>query len=263
MKRITYGLLLMVMMTSCTDFIADFGNDDQWVLETSGHIVLHYRQAGFSSAPSPSADEVQEIINNQDFYYRAIQDSLQLDFSDNVLIYLYNKDEAEEAIGTAGGGHSIPAFLSYYYTFIYDIPAYTDQYGIADPYLGAHEMVHVISHHRLGVPGTKVMSEGYAVWLDGGYARHDINDIVIHYRDNEPEKLLNPDQLIYETIDSESVYYPNAGVFLRFLVHSYGIETCNALFTTGMDDFIPHFESLSGVPWEEMSNLYAVYLEGL
>jgi len=255
--------LLVAMMTSCTDFIADLDNDDQWLVKSSDHIILHYRQTGFSSVPSPSDNEVQEIINNQEFYFRAIQDSLQLEFSDNILIYLYNKDEAEEAIGTAGGGHSIPAFLSYYYTFIYDIPFYTDQYGIVDPYLGAHEMVHVISHHRLGVPGTKVMSEGYAVWLDGGYARHDINKIVIHYRDQEPEKLLTPDQLLYESVESESVYYPNAGVFLRYLVRNYGIETCNELFTTGMDDFIPHFETSSGESWEEMSERYADYLEAL
>lgn len=263
MKRITYGLLLIAMMTSCTDFIADLDNDDQWLVKSSDHIILHYRQAGFSSVPSPSDNEVQEIINNQEFYFRAIQDSLQLEFSDNILIYLYNKDEAEEAIGTAGGGHSIPAFLSYYYTFIYDIPSYTDQYGIVDPYLGAHEMVHVISHHRLGVPGTKVMSEGYAVWLDGGYARHDINEIVTHYRDHESDKVLTPDQLLFESVESESVYYPNAGVFLRYLVHNYGIETCHELFTTGTDDFIPHFETSTGESWEEMSERYAAYLEAL
>jgi hypothetical protein len=140
---------------------------------------------------------------------------------------------------------------------------YTDHYGIKNPYLGAHEMVHVISQHILGTPGTKMMSEGYAVWIDGSYARHDIEQIIKHYRDHEEEKILSPDQLLKEVSTEESIYYPNTGLFLRFLANTYGVEMCNKLFTITHEKFVKKFEKLSGISWDEMNGHYNEYLKNL
>mgnify|MGYP006281304751 CR=1 FL=1 len=263
MKHIIGILIIALMLASCTDFIADVDRDDDWQLMVSEKVKLYYRESGKTDAPSPTRMEARAVLTNQNFYYQVIQDSINRNYQDQVLIYLYNKDEAKEVIGTSGGGHSLPRFLSIYYTFIWNIPAYTDHYGIEDPFLGAHEMVHVISHQLLGLPGTKMMSEGYAVWIDGSYARHDIAEIMVHYRDEKPESLMTPTQLLNESIDKESVYYPNAGMFTKYLVNNFGIERVNSLFTVSRDKFKMKFEEVTGTNWEDLEENYLTYLNNL
>mgnify|MGYP006278483545 CR=1 FL=1 len=212
-------------------------------------------------APSPTIEQAQKILNNQIRYYKAIQDSIRHAFSNPVLIYLYNKDQAKEAIGTSTGGLSQSRYLSIYYTFIHDIAPYTDKYGVENSYIGAHEMVHIITHNVLGHPGTKVMSEGYAVWLDGSYARNDIAYYIRKYKEAYPEYLLTPTQLLNEAVDDEMVYYPNAGIFVRYLVRNFGVSKVNQLFTVSNDAFKQAFENLTDKPWESMAEDYMNYVK--
>lgn len=263
MKKLFFISIGILTLTACTEFISKPDMDGEWELSEMGPVKLYFKASGASSAPSPVYDQVQFMLENQVIYYHAIQDSINRSFNEPVLIYLYNKDQAEEIIGTSGGGLSQPRFLTIYYTFIFDIRPYTDQYGIENPYLGAHELVHIITHNVLGHPGTKMMSEGYAVWLSGGYGRSHIDDILGYYKYEEPEKMMNPDQLLFEAIDNESIYYPNAGVFIRHLVKNFGIETINSLFSIEKDEFIKEFEKLTGKLWEEMEAEYELYLENI
>ncbi|MFW5877652.1 MAG: hypothetical protein ACOCUP_00925 [bacterium] len=62
-------------------------------------------------------------------------------------------------------------------------------------------------------PGTELMSEGYANWLDGSYASYDIRDIIVSYRNKEPEKIMTPDELLNDTDRNENVYYPNLSLY--------------------------------------------------
>ena len=259
-----YGLMLLFLgMAGCTEFFVKPDRQDQWKIRESDLIVLHYREPGFSDHPSPTPGEAAFILDNQMLYYRAIQDSIHRDFSEKVLIYLHNQDEAVTHIGTGGGGHSIPKFNAFYFSFFHAGREYTDQYGVENPFLGAHELVHVISHQTLGYPGTKLMSEGYANWLDGSYAKYDIRAIFLSYRDNEPEKIMTPDELLFQTERPDEVYYPNAGVFTAFLVRHYRIEKVNRLFTSGKEVFISDFGRIFDESWEEMNEKYALYTERL
>jgi len=253
----------LFLLTSCTDFIADVDHQKDWKTEEYGNILLHYRPEGFSSSPSPSAQEAKRIVQNQNVYYRGIQDSIRRSFHDKVLVYLYNQDEADALIGTDGGGHAIPKFNCYYYTYIANRKKLVDQYQVEDPVIGAHELAHVITHRLLGYPGTKMMSEGYAVWLDGIYGGYRIADIVRSYRHQQPEKILTPNQLLTETNRKESVYYPNAGVFLRFLVNAYGVESINMLFSRPSENLKDEFHYVTNTTWEEMSARYNSYIEAL
>ena len=248
---------------SCTDFIATEDLQEEWEIVESDRIVLHYRPAGFSEAPSPTAGEAMFILQNQELYYRAICDSIGRDFSDRVMIYLFSQDEAEQHIGVQSGGHSIPKFNAVYFSFFHPSREYTDQYGIENMFLGAHELVHVITHQVFGYPGTKLMSEGYANWLDGSYARYHIRDIVASYRDHELEKLMTPDGMLEKTGTAEQVYYPNVGVFTGFLVKEYGVERINELFTTGKEQFISAFERICNEGWNDMGEKYARYIKSL
>lgn len=262
--KITLAIFCCILLSlSCTDFIADINPQNEWNVIETDKIVLHYRPQNYSSAPSPTGNEANDILLNQVFYYQSIKDSIQREFDDKILIYLFNRDEAKSLIGTNGGGHSLPKYNTYYYTFITGLPEYRDQYGKVNPFVGAHELAHIISHRTLGYPGTKLMSEGYAVWLDGGYARNLIDDIIRSYKRKAPNKILTPDQLLLETVNNESIYYPNCGVFIRFLVHTYGIEISNKLFTSQKENFKYDFSKYTGKNWNEMCEQYARYVENI
>lgn len=254
---------LVLILNSCTDFIAEVELDQDWKVLESGKMVVHYRPADFSSSASPDKLVIEKILDNQNFYYQAIQDSINRTFEDKVLIYLFNKDEANALIGTNNGGHAIPKFNTFYYTFLSVLAEYTDQYGIYKPQLGAHELVHIITHKTLGYPGTKLMSEGYAVWIDGGYAGYSIKEILKTYRDHQPVKILTPDELLFETVTNESVYYPNCGVFTGFLVKNYGPDIVNSLFTSTQSGFKNDFEFQSNESWEILCDRYSAFIDNL
>lgn len=256
-------IIILISLNACTDFIADINLQDEWEVKTDGKIVLHYRPQNFSSSPSPSESDADEIVTNQNYYYQMICDSVKRSFTENALIYLYNRDEAKSIIGTNSGGHAIPKYNTYYYAFLNEPTDYTDIHGIENPFIGAHELVHVITHRTLGYPGTKLMSEGYAVWLDGGYARNSIEDIIIHYKNHSPDKIMTPDEMLSDDDISESIYYPNAGIFIRFIVGSFGIENANKLFTSRKENFKNDFMKLTGESWTEMNEKYEAFIESI
>ena len=255
---------ISIVTLSCSDLIVSFDQDDNWIVKDSADVILHYRPENYSNSASPTSSQAGYILKAQNIYYQAIQDSIGRDYQDKVLIYLYNFDEALEKIGTNGGGHALPKFNSYYYTFIDSNRSITDHFGVVDPYVGAHELVHVITHRTLGYPRTKLMSEGYAVWLDGTFARLFIEDIISYYRDEQPDKILTPDNMLSNPNDYQSsVYYPNAGMFIKFLVRKYGIETVNSIFTVPADEFAVQLELCSGDSWVNVCESYSLYLDDL
>jgi hypothetical protein len=254
---------LGVGFASCTDFIANRDLDSEWQVERAGSVVLHYRAPGYSGSASPDSGVVQTILDNQNRYAQEISDTLNLPFSDAVLIYLYNQDEAEAAIGTQGGGHAIPEFLSFYYTY-FD-RSHLDLWG-QPAYIGRHELVHVITHHLLGEPGTKLMSEGYAVALDGGYGiwktedglvAKPIREWMMSYYDQD--RILSIDDLLTRDSLPENVYYPNAGYFIRYCFRRFGTQIMNRLFTTPEDSFRTQLEQETGVSVKSLEAGYHSY----
>lgn len=263
MKNIIGLLSLVLLFSGCTEFVAELDADKDWKLSENDIIKLYTKKQGVSESPSPVAYQVQSILDNQKYYYRAIQDSINQSFSEPVLIYLYNKDQAKEAIGTSGGGLSQSRYMTIYYTFIHDIEPYTDQYGIENPFVGAHEMVHIITHNLLGNPGTKLMSEGYAVWLDGSYGRKDINYYIRKFKTEYPEYVMTPTQLLNESFEDEMIYYPNAGVLIRYWVRQFGVEKMNRLFSVSRENLKEKFEKITETSWDEMESHYSNYLNSL
>ena len=263
MRNVITILLLALYLTSCTEFIAEIDTDKNRELKENGPIKLYYKKQGVSKTPSPTIHQVHGILNNQKYYYQAIQDSIQKTFSEPVLIYLYNKDQAKESIGTSGGGLSQSRYMTIYYTFIHDITPYTDQFGIKNPFVGAHEMVHVITHNVLGNPGTKLMSEGYAVWLDGSYGRKHINYYIRKFKAEYPEYVMTPTQLLNESFEDEMIYYPNAGVLIRYWVRQFGVEKINRLFSISKENMREKFEKITKTSWDEMEKHYSNYLNSL
>jgi len=260
MKKIIGLVSLALIFSACTEFLAELDADKDWKLTENDIIKLYTKKQGVSESLSPAADQIHSILDNQKYYYQAIQDSIKKSFNEPVLIYLYNKDQAKEAIGTSGGGLSQSRHMTIYYTFIHDIKPYTDQYGIENPFVGAHEMVHIITHNLLGNPGTKMMSEGYAVWLDGSYGRKDINYYIRKFKTEYPEYVMTPTQLLNESFEDEMIYYPNAGVLIGYWVRQFGVDKINRLFSVSRKNFKEKFEEITETSWDKMDNYYSVYL---
>ncbi|MHC1690023.1 MAG: hypothetical protein AB9833_04250 [Bacteroidales bacterium] len=262
MKNASY-LILMAMLTSCTSYIANINPQTEWLTKDSASISVYYRASNYNIGQSPSDSVVSQIIREQNRYYGIIQDSIRRRYNEKILIYLFNRDEAYNLIGTNGGGLSVPKYNSFYYTYINNLAAYTDKYQIKNPTIGAHELIHVITHKCLGYPGTKMMSEGYAVWLDGSYGRKNISEIIKYYRDNSPKKIMLPDLMIKNETIPESIYYPNVGTFIAFLVKCFGVETVNKLFTVNSSEFIPTFENITHSGWNQLNVKYKKYINEL
>ncbi len=264
-KRIVILSSILLCLTSgCTGLFVDISKDDLWLTEKSGQVILHYRPDNYSESESPGQNIITRILYQQNIYIRRICDSIGVNLTDNVLIYLYNADEAHEKIGTKGGGHAVPNFLSFYYTYHCTLSPYTDQYGMINPPMGAHEIAHVITHHLLGTSGTKLMSEGYAVWLEGGYGRQHLKDIIKwQFIKNDSTNILLPSEMIHKTDYPEEIYYPNAGIFVYYLVTRYGIIIANKLFVASCNNFIREFEELTSSPFVTLEEDYLTFLKRL
>jgi len=263
-NKIYLATFFLLLSPGCTDFFVEISKDDIWMSEEYRQIKLLYRPENHSSQPSPDKTIINNILFQQNLYIRRICDSIKMTYNGNVLIYLYNSDESEEKIGTRGGGHAIPNFLCFYYTYHTNLAPYTDQYGMENPPLGAHEIAHVLSHHLLGTAGTKLMSEGYAVWLEGGYGRRLLRDIIkLLLFEPDHSDILSPTQMLKKTDYKEEIYYPNAGMFVHFLVNRYGINIANKLFTIPKDLFILEFRKLTSVDFNFMEEDYQNFLKKL
>jgi len=272
-RLVAAGLLLLPLF-SCTELFVRVERDRDWLVGESagGRIVLHYRPPSHPGT-SPEAAAVAQILANQELYLHLVQQEIGRGFSDAVLIYLYNPEEAEEAIGTAGGGHAIPERLCYYYTYL-PAPYTPFQDPRAYPaYIGAHELVHVVTHRVLGRAGSKLLSEGYAVAIDGWMriipaaggqvARaRTVHEWMQEYHDQDPldpPRILTPTELLSETDLEDVVYYPNAGYFVRLMLQRYGAERVNPLFPVPAEQLPGELERVTGESFAAMEAAYEAH----
>ncbi len=256
--------LLSLFCFGCTEFISSVDLDSDWEIKQMHNIVLHYRPENHTQQTSPNIEQVHDILSNQNRYYQEIKDTLNLDFAGTVLIYLYNKDEARQKIGTAGGGHTVTEFQTIYYTWF----GFSFQDIDGTPtFMGRHELVHILTHQALGKPGTQLMSEGYAVALAGGYGIYQRSDSSLACKTLEmwltdywqTEDWLTPQDLLEKKDRPEKSYYPQAGWLIKFLLNEYGALVINQLFTTPREEFKKELEKVTGDSFKAMSSAYQLY----
>jgi len=265
-NRYYYYLIypLLLLCFACTEFIASVDLDSDWEIKQLQHIVLHYRPENHTRQTSPNMGQVHAILSNQNRYYQEIKDTLNLVFRGTVLIYLYNKDEAQQKIGTTGGGHTVTEFQTIYYTWF---GFYIQDTDSTPTYMGRHELVHILTHQALGKPGTQLMSEGYAVALDGGYGVFQRSDSSLARKTLamwldaywQTDDWLTPEALLEQTNRPEEVYYPQAGWLIKFLFNEYGVALINQLFTISPKQFKKEFERVTGDSFADMSGTYQQY----
>jgi hypothetical protein len=262
-----FFLMLLMVFSSCTDFFASLDKHKEWVVTELGNVILHTRPQDYSNSQSPDEQTISSILRNQNFYYTLIKDTLGLQYDEKVLIYLFNHDEALDAIGTNTGGYSMSERSTIYYTFL--LASYKDVYN-RNAYIGCHEIVHLLTHRALGNNYTRMMNEGYAVAFAGSFGRtyDEVEEIVtartindwmqFHYRNNN---ILTPHQLLFEPDKPDEVFCPNAGFFISFLWQNYDISKVNKLFNLSGENIYSMLTGILGKPFEEISEDYMDYVE--
>ncbi len=274
--------VLQLLLPSCTQLFMWPDMDGDWEVVESERIVLHYRPQGYTAIVSPDRVKAEEMLVEQELAYTAILDRLKLQFSDRINIYLYNEDEALEKIGTSGGGHAITEYNSFYYTY-WDRDIFLNEAPGISHYMGAHELVHVITHQAVGLPGNRVLSEGLAVAVDGVYGvMEDVNGKleripipvwVRHWKSGmggAHRKLVSPRELFQGQYSlSEDVFYTQSGAFTLFLLEKYGDgderslrEVCR-LLTVPPDEISASLKKLTGYDLDQIQAPYMEYLEDM
>ncbi len=265
--QLIIGFAAMFLLTSsCSDILSSWSKDNEWMVHENGNIVLHTRPENFSESRSPDDEVISIILSNQNYYYLLIKDSLNLSYNNRVLIYLYNHDEALEAIGTNSGGHSLSSRSTIYYTYIPG--SYPDAHG-RQSYIGSKELVHLITHRILGTNFSKMMDEGYAVAFEGSYGKEydEENEITIartlnswmqaHYLNNN---IMTPGELLTDTETADEIFCPNAGFYIRYLWNNFGIQKTNYLFNVPSYKFKENFLTIFDKSFSEVSAEYMEFV---
>jgi hypothetical protein len=254
------GIFLVFVLPGCTKESEQSFLDGPWVSNSKGLVTIYSRPLGYSTSPSPELAAIQQTLDNQNYFVEIICQKLSVNYDAKVAIFFYNLDESTSKIGTKGGGSSNAKRQEIYYTFY--LNQYYPKIQLYD-YVGVHEMVHIVSVSALGLPGTLMMAEGYAVAIDGtlgcidssGIRRKGIEEWMSEFRNNN--QLISPSILLmdFERLPAEQAY-AQAGFFVDWLFKKYGVYKINLLFTSSEDRFKADFFELTGIPFSAMESEY-------
>lgn len=263
MKKILIFLFLVLTFTS---WKADTAGP--WIITKGEKIIIYSRPIGYSKSESPDSNAIQSIIREQEQVIDLVNQRLKTTFNSKVKIFLYNRDEAKQKIGTDGGGFASLSRSKRHIYFTFHTKPYLntvlDQYD----YMGVHEMVHIITLNQLGNLRTRFFGEGYASAVDGNYGVEDINGIRTRRRNDliigkfaVSGKLLKPSELLYNDSVPESEYYPQIGCLISWLFEKYGVDKINQLYDFRKDKIEKAFQRVTGDTFRDMELTYMKHLE--
>ncbi|MBW7843871.1 MAG: hypothetical protein H3C40_14205 [Ignavibacterium sp.] len=259
-------IVLLILFFTLTSWKAD--KNGPWIITKGKRIVLHSRPLGYSKAESPDSIAIQTIIQEQEHVIDYINKILNTNFDSKVKIFLFNQDEAKEKIGTNGGGFaSLNKFKRHIYFTFHSKPYLNTVLNKYD-YLGAHEMVHIITINQLGNLRTSFFGEGYSNAIDGNYGCENVNGILTRRRNDstlikikENGKLLKPSDLLYNETIPESLYYPQIGCLINWMFEKYGVDKINLLYDLKRDKIEQEFLKIIGQKFKDMELEYMDYLK--
>ncbi len=254
MKRILLFCILILTLTSFAPL------KKQWVKTKKENIILYTRPAGFTKTNSPDSAKINAILNEGIACVKEINEILGVDFNSEIKVYLYNYDEAQEQIGTNGGGGAIPAKRKILYTYFEKCNK--DLEKNRDIYIGLHEYVHVISFNSIGFPKIRLFTEGYANAIDGHYGSKEVNGVLVSTPVEDYIKISNimkPSELLDSVKMFEGYFYPQSGFFMKWLFEKYSVKTVNKLFVLPRENFENEFKTITGESFGDMENKYLEY----
>ncbi len=263
MKQI---VVLLILFFTLTSWKAD--TTGPWIITKVKRIILYSRPIGYSKTDSPDSIAIQSIIEEQEQVIDYINKRLNTNFDSKVKIFLFNRDEAKEKIGTNGGGFAnLNKFKRHIYFTFHSKPFLNTVLNKYD-YLGVHEMVHIITLNQLGNIRTRFFGEGYSNAIDGNYSVENVGGILTRRRNDTTffkmqlnGKLLKPSDLLYNDNVPESEYYPQIGCLINWMFEKYGVDKINLLFDLKRDKIEQEFQKVTGIQFKEMEIEYQDYIK--
>jgi len=252
MKNMKYLILISALFLLSTSF---FPFKKKWIKTHKDYITLYSRPSGFSHSISPDSLKIQNILQEGIDCVEEIKKILEVNFSGEIKVYLYNFDEAEKEIGTNGGGGAIPTKGIILYTNFEKNNIDSTRNRIQ--YLGLHEYVHIVSFKSIGNATIRLFAEGYANAVDGTYGGKSIETYLSLKRMKTPSELLDSDNMF------EGYFYPQSGFFIKWLFKEYSIKTVNKLFALPRENFEKEFEVITGESFQIMESKYLKYCENM
>jgi len=254
-------VLLVILLFTLTSWKID--KQGPWKVTKGQRVTLYTRPIQYSKSDSPDSLTIQEILNEQEQVIDYINNRLNTDFQSTVKIYLYNLDEANEKIGTHGGGRAKSnRFKRHIYFTYYKNPTFNTINNQYD-YLGAHEMVHIIADNQFGRRTTRFFGEGYANALSGNYGSKKQGDKMVFRRNDSTlaeiialDKFTKPSDLIDNDFLHAREYYPQIGCLVNWMLETYGADRINQLYNLRRTDIIREFQIVTGVSFEDMEKAY-------
>ena len=109
------------LLTICVLFLFSWKADIKgpWIKTKRDRIVLFTRPVDYGNGISPDSKAIKSILQEQEDVIDLINERLKVNFKSTVKIYLYNKGEAKEKIGTNGGGFASQSRLNRCIYFTY------------------------------------------------------------------------------------------------------------------------------------------------
>ncbi len=255
-------LFFSLLLLSCEkDESIDFLKGP-WVVSTLKNIELYTRPNNFSTSKSPDSTTINSVLIDQNSFIDTINKRLHINCTSKFKIYLFNRDEAKDLIGTNTGGYANPKDASIYYTF-FEKPFFYPDMNLYS-YLGLHELVHLITYDAFGLPKNRMMIEGYAVAIENSYGGHfGNNGEMIRTMNRDWMKIfvannsiLTPNELLEGNYIPEGTYYPQVGTFINWLFDRFGVEQINKLYMVDKQDFKRRFRELFNIEYDDIEKDY-------
>jgi len=265
--RATLLICILILSTICN---AKENTKGPWIVTKSGRVTLYCRPIDYSKSPSPDSLAISNILKEQNDCYNEINNKLKLNDDFEFSIYLFNYDEAQEKIGTNGGGYAKSKKRVIYYTY-FNPPIKNAETGRSE-YLGAHELVHVFAYRNFGRV-RKIMREGYAVAISGNYSAYKAPNGEFYKKPielwmkefNETNQVLTPTEMLNGGKIPYSQFYPQSGCFINWLFEKYGVEKVNMLYPKiklyrlNKSNLKKDIESILGESFSTIENNYLAY----
>ena len=259
-------IVLLILFFTLTSWKAD--TSGPWIITKGKRIVLYSRPPGYSKAESPDSIAIQTIIQEQEQAIDYINKRLNTNFDSKVKIFLFNRDEAKEKIGTDGGGFaSLSKFKQHIYFTFHPKPFLNTVLNKYD-YLGVHEMVHIITLSQIGNIRTRFFGEGYSNAIDGNYGIENVDGFLTRRRNDMTlikiranGRVLKPRELLYNDTIPEYEYYPQIGCLINWMFDKYGVDKINVLYDLKQDKIKTEFFNVTGVAFTDMENEYMEYMK--
>lgn len=191
------------------------------------------------------AGQVDALMAYQEAAYDDVLDILEIPALDRpVQWYLYDDAGSKvAAMGSDAAGNAYPHNFEVHVTY--------------DLAMGPHEDTHVLAYHQIGPESSALMSEGLAVmttfFADPDYVRDLLEDA------GGQAEVPPLSQLIDAWDEYPEVNYQAAGLFVRFLYDTWGLEVLKSLYVA--EDLSAAVEVELGMTLEEVEVAWRGSLE--